>query len=515
MNTPDTLIVGAGSAGAALAARLSENGARHVLLLEAGPNYRSSETPPEIQRSNPWQVILDPKFRQLYQWPRLNARSNDHQNIRPMWRGRGVGGSSAINALLAIRGVPEAFDLWQAEGCHGWSYADVLPYFVKLEDDVDFGDQAYHGRGGPIPVTREPLEAWGAVDLAQRAAALDCGYPWHDDHNAPGSTGVSPYALNIRNGQRVSTNDGYLEPARHRPNLQIHGDVLVDRVLFEGRTAVGVRARVEGRWTELKAGEVVLAAGAVHSPAILMRSGIGAPETVKQCGLDPLVDLPAVGGNLIEHPIINVELHLRPESRAVPEARHVTCCVRYSSELVGAGVNDMIVIAMNLRGFDQASCMSGLMSVSAFQSFSRGTVKLRSADPDEDPEVELCMLSDDRDLVRMRDGARRVFELTRHSAVQDIAERVTLAKTEVNSEEPDDGELDQLLMEEVGDALHVSGTCRMGATDDPRSVVDADGRVLGVKRLRVVDASVIPEDPRANTNLTTIMIGEHVADRMK
>jgi len=279
--------------------------------------------------------------------------------------------------------------------------------------------------------------------------------------------------------------------------------------------SVGVRARMDGRWEELKAGEVVLAAGAVHSPAILMCSGIGPSKTLRECGIDCLVDLPATGGNLIEHPIINVELHLQPQFRTVPDARHVTCCVRYSSEMVGAGLNDMIMIAMNLRGYDHASCQSGLISVSAFQAFSRGTVKLRSTDPEVDPDVSLCMLTDERDRVRLRDGARRVFALARHAGVQDITQRVTLGATDVSSEDPDDADLDRLLLEEVGDALHVSGTCRMGATDDPRSVVNADGCVLGVERLRVVDASIIPEDPRANTNLTTIMIGEHIADRMK
>jgi 5-(hydroxymethyl)furfural/furfural oxidase len=186
-----------------------------------------------------------------------------------------VGGSSAINTLAAIRGMPEDFDLWEQRGCTGWSFAQVLPAFIRLEDDLDFGDHPYHGRGGPIPVYRPPLETWEPLHGALRDAAPDLGYGWVDDHNALEGTGVSPWAMNMRNGRRVSTNDAYLEPARERPTLTIVGDALVDRVEFLGSRVTGVRVRTGSGGTVVHRRTVVLCAGAIHSPAILMRSGIG------------------------------------------------------------------------------------------------------------------------------------------------------------------------------------------------------------------------------------------------
>ena len=220
----------------------------------------------------------------MYRWPQLMARHAEGREPQPYLRGRGVGGSSAINGEIAIRGMLEDYDNWAEQGCAGWSGEELLPYFNKLEDDLDFGDAPYHGRGGPIPVCRMPVEQWSAQDRAIRAAALDLGYGWSDDHNAPFSTGVSPYAMNTRDGRRVSTNDAYLEPARGRPNLTILGDALVERVLFDGRRATGVRARIADGWVTFCGREIVISAGAFHSPAILQRSGIGPAEVLKAAG---------------------------------------------------------------------------------------------------------------------------------------------------------------------------------------------------------------------------------------
>jgi choline dehydrogenase-like flavoprotein len=511
----DVVVVGAGSAGAAFAARSAARGKR-VLLLEAGPDHRSADLPEVWRSPNPGRALLDPAAVEGLLWTGLDASRTDRQSAAPYWRGRGLGGSSSINGQIAIRPSVEDFEEWAEAGCAGWSPADVLPYFAQLEDDEDYGDTPHHGRHGPIPVHRTPRELWGVVDEALCRAAVAAGHPWAPDVNAPHATGVSPYPINSRAGRRVSVNDAYLEPARELESLTIRGGALVDRVLFAGRRAIGVSVIVNGARTAVYTDEIVLSAGAIHSPAILLRSGLGPARDLRSLGIEVRQDLP-VGQGLQDHPLALVEIAVRPRPGETVDDRHTNVCVRYSSQ-TGQARNDMMLVSLNrnvlaMADAEAGSALGGL-GVWVNRCHSRGVLRLASADPAVQPEVRERMLSDERDLARLCEGVRALSALACGPEIAEISVRHPAEQNaELFATLDDDARLGEHLLATVSDAQHVTSTCRMGGSEDPRTVVDPRCRVLGVEGLRVVDASIFPFVPNANTHLTAVMAGELAADR--
>lgn len=559
-NETDYIIVGGGSSGCVLASRLTEDPAVRVVLLEAGLDAGRPEDFPDLASPYPGIAYSNPR----YTWDGLKASFPYKGSNRPEGKAtryeqaRLLGGGSAINGIGANRGAPSDYDEWGELGVEGWSWEACLPYFRKLERDLDI-DNEFHGKTGPFPIRRRGAEIWTPFTRAMLAVCAERGIPFLPDQNGKWEDGTFEMAVNMdEQKRRVSTAWAYLTPqVRRRPNLEIRTMTTVSRLLVEGGRALGVLARRDGRQEELRANRVIVCAGALASPAILMRSGIGPSPHLADCGIETVHHLPGVGQNLMEHPSSGLVPFLKPFARQKgPLDYHIPIGYRFSSGLEGCPPGDMHMNFVTRAAWHSVGGQLGSVFFWVNKSYSRGQLLLDPSSPDGPPRIDFRMLSDRRDLVRLADAFERAVGLATDPSLASTVSglyaggmsefgkrfskqtRMGALVTSIgalgldmigslrekafpymlaNFNDPrrlaaNRSELEAYISETVGGVWHPSCTCRMGPEGDRMAVTDARGKVRGLEGLYISDASIMPTIPCANTNLPTIMMAEKIAD---
>jgi 5-(hydroxymethyl)furfural/furfural oxidase len=564
----DYLILGGGSAGCVLAARLSENSTNRVVLVEAGRDLTPETMPPSIRSRYPGRAFLDPSniWESLTAYMGTPVGNIDLRLPRRYEQGRVLGGGSAVNAMVANRGAPGDYDEWGDLGAKGWSWDAVLPYFRKLERDCDFEDPQYHGKSGPIPIRRISSERMSPFVKALCETLAARGHTPRSDQNGSWSDGIYIGAVATSDqGERVPASVAYLTPeVRQRPNLSIRTDFLAERVLFDATRCTGAVIAPARAWAgdaeTLSAHETIVCCGAIHTPALLMRSGVGPQDELAALGISAVASLPGVGRNLMEHPSTAVSAYLPHPSRLADlEEHHDHAILRYSSKIADALEGDMHVAMIARSGWHEVGQRVGTLFIWVNKSYSRGSVILHSADVRDEPRVDFRLLSDWRDMERLKGGFRlgaqtlsdplmrnhcgpvfptsyspRVVKLAGAGFVNTLRRRTLASMLDYSGVMrpwlvksvvtlgikldrllADDAALTEFIGTSVGGVWHASGTCRMGSATDPLAVTDGVGRVHGIQGLRVCDASLMPSIPRANTNIPTLMMAERISDLMK